>query len=269
MESLRSFIMKSLIVWSVCFALGGSPVALAQNKGESEAPKTVDVSKSVAGATKENPYVNSLGMKFVPVPIAGGPTDGQKMLFSIWDTRVKDFEAFVTSTGYDATGGMQSLDKDRWTQHGATGRKPGFLQGPTHPVVGVSWYDAKAFCKWLTKKERKEGKIGAKDEYRLPSDHEWSCAVEIGDREKANATPHSNDDQIAGVYPWGKESPPPKGAGNYADETFAKEHPELAWIEGYDDGYAYTSPVGSFKANENGLYDMGGNVWQWCEDWLD
>ena len=65
-------------------------------------------------ATKETPFVNTLGMKFVPVPILGGPTGGQKVLFSMWDTRVQDSEVFVKET------------KREWA-------KPRFEQGPTHP----------------------------------------------------------------------------------------------------------------------------------------
>jgi formylglycine-generating enzyme required for sulfatase activity len=87
-------------------------------------------------ATKDHPWVNSLGMKFVPVA-------GTQVLFSVWDTRVRDFETFVKSTDYDATGGMWSLDKNGWKQRGAT-KEPGFSQGANHPVVGVSWNDAKA-----------------------------------------------------------------------------------------------------------------------------
>ena len=105
-------------------------------------------------------------MKFVPVPITGGPTDKQRVLFSVWDTRVQDYEAFQKETNRE------------WP-------KPDFQQGPTHPAVMLSWEDAQAFCQWLTERERKEGRIGAGERYRLPSDHEWSCAVGIGDKESA------------------------------------------------------------------------------------
>ena len=122
----------------------------------------------------------------------------------------------------------------------------------SHPAVNVSWDDAKEFCAWLTKKEQGEGKLAAGQEYRLPTDAEWSYAVGIGDKE-GNGTPKDKDGKLADVYPWGTGWPPPKGAGNYGQSLNVDE-------------YANTSPVGSFKANQYGLYDMGGNVWQWCED---
>ena len=89
----------------------------------------------------------------------------------------------------------------------------GFQQEDTHPVVKVNWYDANAFCAWLTKKELAEGKIKEGQKYRLPTDAEWSVAVGLG-QEKGN-TPKEKSRGIKDVYPWGKEWPPPKGVGNY------------------------------------------------------
>ena len=211
--------------------------------------------------TREHPWVNSLGMKFVPVA-------GTQVLFSVWDTRVQDFEAFVADTNYNATGGMWSLGKDGWKQRGATWREPGFSQGPTHPVVGVSWHDAKKFCEWLTGREQGSGMLPRGRVYRLPTDAEWSAGVGLQGEEGNN--PKEKSGKIK-LYPWGKEWPPPAGAGNYAgEEAKTGDWPfEFSIIEGYNDGYARTSPVGNFAVNGSGLYDMGGNVWQWCEDCYD
>jgi hypothetical protein len=192
------------------------------------APETA--SQIQVGSLQQSVRENSLGMKFVP---AGTP----KILFSIWDVRVKDFRVFVDATGYKARNG-----------HGTT---PDFAQTDNDPVVLVDWKDAKAFCDWLTKKEHEDGKLGSDEYYRLPTDTEWSTAV--GLNENNHDFPSDKCDLIKGVYPWGTQWPPPSGAGNY-DESLTH------------DSYIHTSPVGSFPANLYGLYDMGGNVQQWCED---
>lgn len=165
-------------------------------------------------------FTNSLGMKFVPVP-------GTEVLFSVWDTRVKDYAEYAR-------------------ENKVTPVKPDFEQTAEDPVVNVSWEDSVQFCEWLGKKEGRT--------YRLPSDLEWSIAV--GLKEEDGLTPAERNLKIKGLYPWGTEWPPRKGTGNY--------HP---WLN--VDDFENTSPVGSFEPNNHGLYDLGGNVWQWCLDWYD
>jgi formylglycine-generating enzyme required for sulfatase activity len=200
-------------------------------------------------------------MKFVPVP-------GTQVLFCIWDTKVEDYSAFVDATGNDTTGGMWSLGQDGWKQLGATWKEPGFSQGPTHPVVGVSWYDATAFCAWLTTRERRSGVLPAGASYRLPTDQEWSIAVGLDS--ESGTTPEEKDSKVT-VFAWGTMWPPPLGAGNYCGEEakIGNEPEGLIVIEDYYDGYPRTSPVGSFPPNKYGLYDMVGNVWQYCENWYN
>jgi formylglycine-generating enzyme required for sulfatase activity len=67
---------------------------------------------------------------------------------------------------------------------------------------------------------------------------------------------------VLDVYPWGKDWPPKKGTGNYTGEETGSD----VAIVGFNDGFPYTSPVGSFTSNEKGLYDMGGNTWEWVLD---
>ena len=189
-----------------------------------------------AKATLNKSMKNTLGMRFAPVG---------DVLFSVWLTRVQDFEAFAKAAG---------LKTNAW-------RRIDFKQGPDHPVVNVSWMDAMAFCEWLSKKEQKEGVLAANQFYRLPTDLEWSRAV--GLPEETGRTPEARDMGIQDIYPWGTQWPPPPGAGNYTGE---ETNSDVA-IRGYNDGFPNTSPVGAFSANKMGLYDMGGNVWQWCMDW--
>lgn len=187
-----------------------------------------------AGPGPGQAWTNSLGMRFV----AAG-----EIRMSVWETRVQDYDAFARATGHH----YEPAD---------------FAQGPNHPVVKVNWFDANVFCKWLTDKEHEENLLDERQLYRLPTDLEWSTAVGLSN--EGGSTPQARDGKIKNEFPWGKQWPPPSGAGNYADRS-ARRRGGLV-IENYIDNFPSTSPVGSFKANSLGIYDLGGNVWEWCLD---
>lgn len=155
-------------------------------------------------------------------------------LFCIWPTRVRDFQVFAAATNLPLPN--QSTNSV-----------------PEHPVVNVTWKEAADFCEWLTEKERAAGSLPEGMVFRLPSDLEWSAAVGLPHEE--GTRPDQRSGEVEG-YPWGASWPPPKGAGNYSQEL------------GVDD-FEFTSPVGTFPANEFGIYDLGGNVWEWCNDFVD
>ncbi|HEY1661605.1 MAG TPA: SUMF1/EgtB/PvdO family nonheme iron enzyme [Verrucomicrobiae bacterium] len=197
-------------------------------------------------------WTNSLGMIFVPVP-------GTQARFSIYETRVKDFEVFAAS--------KPKLDGTNWDHAFYHGTTPVSTAGDD-PVIDVSWNDATNFCDWLTGMEQKSGKISTNESYRLPTDDEWSDAVGIGGRE-TGATPKEKSAKLKEVYPWGTQFPPPPHAGNFADQAALDYFTNWPHITNYDDGYVTTAPAGSFNANQSGIYDLSGNAMEWCGDFYD
>ena len=138
------------------------------------------------------------------------------------------------------------------------------LAADNNPVANVTWDEAVQYCNWLSKREgrtpayRQEfGKwvpvYPFTDGYRLPTEAEWAWAFRYAEQPAPMK------------YAWGAKWPPPKDAGNFADVTARELVPSI--IPNFDDGSASTAPVGSFKPNRLGLYDGGGNVAEWINDW--
>ncbi|MEZ5327261.1 MAG: protein kinase [Verrucomicrobiales bacterium] len=194
-----------------------------------------------ASATRDQPWENSLGMKFVPVPETA-------VLFSIWETRRQDYQAAMLESGLEEAGEgelgqsylkMGTIRDGKEVFEDLTWQEPGFPQTDTHPVIGVSLLSANQFCRWLTTREHTLGRLPKGSRYRMPSPDEWDAAWRVGTPEDGN---------VPGL------------------EVLADGWPDTIPHLETTDAFPRTAPVGSFPANAAGLFDLYGNVMEGCVD---
>ncbi|OQY53975.1 MAG: hypothetical protein DRR08_31355 [Candidatus Parabeggiatoa sp. nov. 2] len=212
----------------------------------------------------------TLGPKMVWIPggrfkmgdIQGGGDSDEKPVLMIsvdkfamgkYELTVGEFRRFVKATGYktDAEKGkgcyVYKNPTDFWQKEKkANWRNPYFSQNDNHPVACISWNDATAYAQWLSRQTGQH--------YRLPTEAEWEYAARAG--------------TTTSRY-WGNNPDEACRYANVADQSLKKKKSDWPWtIHNCTDGYVYTAPVGRFKPNAFGLFDMIGNLWEWtCSEY--
>jgi sulfatase modifying factor 1 len=158
------------------------------------------------------------------------------------------------SLGYDKAKLVESNKFRPWA--------PGWEIEYDHPAVFISWNDAVAFCEWLSKTEGKT--------YRLPTEAEWEYACRAGSNNRYSFGDDPEDlVHFANGPDQDRKTVSPKAIIAASEDKSAKKAGIPFPYLSRRDGYAWTAPVGKLRPNAFGLYDMHGNVWEWCSDWYD
>jgi sulfatase modifying factor 1 len=221
----------AVLYCAVVFLVFGQSVGVAQ-QSQPPAKTAVAVGKTFKDC-KNCPMMTAL-------------PDGSAM--GTYDVTRGEFAVFADETKLDGKGcyQLQANGKDWLLGVTVDWKSPGFAQTDRHPVVCVSWNDATQYADWLSKKTGRQ--------YRLPTLEESVAAATASNTEE---------------FVWGSDASSICQYANVADSTYARAFPlDTRHPQSCSDGFIYTAPVGSFKPNKYGLYDMSGNVWQWTNSCL-
>ena len=172
-------------------------------------------------------------------------TIGRPFAVGVKEVTVGEYGRFVSETGRSMGDSCRTYEGGGWESRSGRGwRNPGFSQTDGHPVVCVSWHDAKAYVGWLS------GETG--EEYRLLSESEWEYVARGGTGTSRY---------------WGESESGQCRYANGGDKATKRRDSDWKWaIASCDDGHARTAPVGRYEENGYGLHDVLGNVWEWVED---
>ena len=170
----------------------------------------------------------------------------QRFALGRYEVTRGEYAAFAAATGRDGNGCSTLRDSSWDLAARASWRSPGFPQTDEHPAVCMSWDDARAYVRWLSQETGRN--------YRLPSEVEWEYAARAG---------------TATSRYWGDGASGQCANSNGADAAFAQRWEDWT-VASCNDGWVFTAPVGTFGANQFGLFDVLGNAREWVEDcWHD
>jgi formylglycine-generating enzyme required for sulfatase activity len=266
------------MTWTVCFCLLANFNAPIRANILAQEPDN----RAKEPATKVQLLRNSIGMTLARIPAgeflmgaADSDEDAQEsekpqhkvritnaFYLGIHEVTVGQFRAFVRDTGHQtgaetdgkgSSGFNSALPGFEYDKPGYTWKNLGWMQDDDHPVLNVSWHDATAFCRWLSKKENKQ--------YRLPTEAEWEYACRAGGQARF-ITGDASDElrRLANVQDKSLVEMKPRFSNSDDASYLTKPVP-------WDDGCPFSAPVGRMRPNEWGLYDMLGNAAEWCQDW--